>query len=237
MPENNSQTRGLNKIRIITNVLTTALKLWLRSQVSQISDLEVEIKASDRQLLSGCIPWVSIFASHAIYQGLHITQIKLAAENIQINIGQVLKGQPLQLLQVVPVSGELIIDETDLNTSLSSGLLSTALNDVLDKLLPEYWSKSKHILWQKIILDHQQIKLNAILTSASEPIPLEICLHLDLLSGQELQLSQIRVQQNQVTLLEDSDPHNVDLGSDVDIQELKLTPGQLVCRGQVNVNP
>lgn len=237
MPENSSHKRGLGKIRIITNVLNTAVKLWLRSQVSQVSDLEVEIKASDRQLLSGCIPWVSIFASHAIYQDLHITQIKLAAENIKINIGQVLKGQPLQLLQVVPVSGELTVDETDLNSSLSSELLVTALNDVLDKLLPEYGSKSKPILWQKIILDHQQIKLNAILTSASEPIPLEICLHLELLSGHELQLSQIQVKQNQVALLESSDPHIMNLGSDVDIQELTLIPGHLVCRGQVNVNP
>jgi len=237
MPENNPSKKGLKRIRIITNVLTTAVKLWLRSQVSQVSDLEVEIKASDRQLLSGCIPWVSIFANHAIYQDLHLTQIKLAAENIQVNIGQILKGKPLQLMQVVPVIGELIIDETDLNSSLSSELLSTALNDLLDLLLPEYWAKSKPIFWQKIILSHQQVKLNAIVTSTSEPIPLEISLHLELLSGQELQLSQIRVQQNQVTLIESSDPYNVDLGSDVNIQELKLIPGQLVCRGQVNVNP
>lgn len=237
MPENNPPKKGFNRIRIITNVLTTALKLWLRSQVSQVSDLQVEIKASDRQLLSGCIPWVSIFANHAIYQDLHLTQIKLAAEDIQVNIGQILKGQPLQLTHVVPVNGELIVDETDLNSSLSSELLSTALNDLLDILLPEYRPKSKPIVWQKIILGHQQVKLDAILTSTSEPIPLEISLHLNLLSGRELQLSQIRVQQNQDTLKESSDPYNVDLGADVDIQELKLIPGKLVCRGRLNVNP
>jgi hypothetical protein len=237
MPENNPPKKGLNRIRIITNVLTTALKLWLRSQVSQVSDLVVEIKASDRQLLSGCIPWVSIFANHAIYQDLHLTQIKLAAENIQVNIGQVLKGKPLQLMHVVPVTGELIIDETELNSSLSSELLSTALNDLLDLLLPEYSAKSKPILWQKIILSHQQVELNAIVTSASELLPLNIRLNLDLLSGNELQLSQIRVQQNQVTLIEGNDPQKVDLGSDVDIQELKLIPGQLICRGKANVNP
>lgn len=237
MPENNPPKKGFNRIRIITNVLTTALKLWLRSQVSQVSDLEVEIKASDRQLLSGSIPWVSIFANHAIYQDLHLTQIKLAAENIQVNIGQVLKGKPLQLMHVVPVVGELIIDEMDLNSSLSSELLSTALNDLLDLLLPEYGTKSKPIVWQKLILGHQQVELNAILASASEPIPLDISLRLELLSGNELQLSQIRVQENQVTLIEINDPQKVDLGSDVDIQELKLIPGQLVCRGQANVNP
>ncbi|QLE57234.1 DUF2993 domain-containing protein [Nostoc sp. TCL26-01] len=237
MPDNNSQTRNLSKIRIITNILTTAIKLWLRSQVSQVSQLDVEIQASDKQLLSGSIPGVSIFANHAIYQGLHITQIKLAAENIQVNIGQVLKGQPLQLLQVVPVSGELLIEAKDLNSSLSSELLSTALNDVLDKLLPEYVPKSKPIFWQEIILDNHQIKLNAILTPTTEPTPLEICLHIELLSGHELQLSKIQVKQNAVALLDGIDTYNLDLGSDVDIQELTLIPGKLVCRGRVNVNP
>lgn len=237
MPEQNPQTQGVNKIRIITKLLKTALQLWLKAQVSQVSQLEVDLKASDRQLLSGCIPWVSIFATHAVYQGLHITQIKLAAENIQINIGQILKGQPLQLLQVVSVVGELIAQETELNASLSSELLSTALKDLLVKLLPEYCQNAKSIFWQKIILENQQITLNAILASTGEPIPLEISFSLKLLSGQELQVSQINVIQNGSLILESSDNYNFHLGSDVDLQELSLIPGQLVCRGQVNVNP
>ena len=69
MPDKNSPTKNSHKIRIITKVLTAALKLWLKSQVSEVSQLEVEIKASDRQLLSGSIPWVSIIASDAVYQG------------------------------------------------------------------------------------------------------------------------------------------------------------------------
>ncbi|WP_066425851.1 DUF2993 domain-containing protein [Anabaena sp. 4-3] len=237
MPEKNPKIRSLNKIRIITNILTTALKVWLRTQVSQVSELEVEIKASDRQLLSGCIPWVSIFATHAVYQGLHINQIKLGAENIQINIGQILKGQPLQLLQVVPVVGELIIEEKDLNASLSSELLLSALNDLLVKLLPDNCPDAKSIFWQKIILKNQQISLIATLTSVGKSIPLEISFYLELLRGQELQLSQIQVIQNGVLLLTSSDNYNFHLGSDVNIAELSLTPGKLVCRGQVNVNP
>lgn len=237
MPEKNSSTKSLNKIRVITGVLTTAAKLWLRAQVSQVSQLEVEIKASDRQILSGRIPWVSILASHAIYQDLHITRIQLVAENIQVNIGQVLKGRPLQLLEVVPVVGDLIIDEEDLNSSLSSELFSTALNDVLIKLLPEYNQKSKSISWQKIILDNNQIILRAILAPTTEPIPLEMCLSLKLLSSRELQLSQIQVTENQVTLLEAGYSYTLDLGSEVDIQELSVIPGKLTCRGRIQVNP
>ncbi|QLE43997.1 DUF2993 domain-containing protein [Nostoc sp. C052] len=237
MPEQNPQTTNANKIRIITQVLTTAVKLWLRAQVSQISELEVEITASDRQLFSGRIPSVSIFATHPVYQGLQITQIKLTAENIRINIGSVLKGKSLRLLETVPVVGDLIIDEKDLNASLSSDLLSTALSDLLVKVLPTHYPQTQSINWQEILLGNNQIILRGLRVTNSETTPLEICLGLQLLSGHELQVALIPIQPTQADMLEDNHEYNLDLGSDVDIQELTLIPGKLVCRGKINVNP
>ncbi|MEH2289948.1 LmeA family phospholipid-binding protein [Nostoc sp.] len=237
MPDQNSQTTSANKIRIITQVLTTAVKLWLRAQVSQISELEVEIKASDRQLFSGRIPSVSIFATHAVYQGLLITQIQLIAENIRVNIGSVLKGKPLRLLETVPVVGNLIVDEKDLNASLSSELLSTALSDLLVKVLPTDYPQSQPIKWQEIILGNNQIILRGLRVTNSETIPLEICLGLQLLSGHELQVTYIPIKPEQKNILKNNQEYNLDLGSDVDIQELTLIPGKLVCRGRINVNP
>ncbi len=237
MSEQNSQTTNVNKIRIITQVLTTALKLWLRSQVSQISELEVEIKASDRQILSGRIPSVSIFASHAVYQGLLITKIQLIAENIQINIGSILKGKPLRLLQTVPVVGDLTIDEKDLNASLLSGLLSTALSDLLVKVLPTHCPKTQPINWQEIILENNQIILLGSRVTNSQTTLLKISLDFNLLNGRELQLTDIQIKDDQTDLLQDNHDYNFDLGSDVDIQELTLIPGKLVCRGRINVKP
>ncbi|MDB9374008.1 DUF2993 domain-containing protein [Nodularia sphaerocarpa] len=236
MPDKNSPVKNSHKIRIITNVLTTALKLWLKSQVSQVSQLEIETKAGDRQLLAGCIPWISISASDAVYQGLNITRIQLIAENIQVNIGSILKGQQLRLLETVPVVANLLIEEKDLNTSLSSELLSTALNDLVLRILPESRLPSS-ISWQKIILGNNEITLKAIISPVSEPTPLEIYLKLELIGGHELKLEKIQVMQNEIPLLEDEDSYNLDLGSDVDIQELTLTPGKLVCQGRINVNP
>ncbi|MEH2451691.1 LmeA family phospholipid-binding protein [Nostoc sp.] len=237
MPEQNSQTRNTNKIRIITQVLTTALKLWLRTQVTQISELEVEIKASDRQILSGRIPLVSIFATHAVYQGLLITKIQLIAENIRINIGSIVKGQPLRLLETVPVVGDLIVDEKDLNASLSSNLLSTALSDLLVKVSPTHYPEPQPINWQEILLQNNQIILRGIKVTNSQTTPLEICLGLQLLNGHELRLANIQIKPDQGNILEDNHEYNLDLGSDVDIQELTLIPGKLVCRGRINVNP
>ncbi|WP_445637222.1 DUF2993 domain-containing protein [Nostoc sp. DSM 114161] len=237
MSEQNSQTTNVNKIRIITQVLTKALKLWLRAQVSEISELEVEIKASDRQILSGRIPSVSIFASHAVYQGLLITKIQLIAENIQINIGSILKGKPLRLLQTVRVVGDLIVDEKDLNASLSSSLLSTALSELLVKVLPTYCPKTQPINWQEIILKNNQIILLGFRVTNSQTTPLEISLGLDLVNGRELQLTDIQIKDDQTDLFQDNHDHTFDLGSDVDIQELTSIPGKLVCRGRINVNP
>lgn len=238
MQQNSSQTRKPNKIRIVTNVLTTALKLWLRAQVSQVERLEVEIKASDRQLLSGCIPFVSIIASHAIYQGLHLTKIQIAAENIRVNIGSVLKGQPLKLLDAVPVVGELIQTEEDLNASLSSTLLLSGLNDALVKLLPEHTTKSKSVLWQKINLDNSKAVLYATVLDETQSSYLEISMGLKLLSSHELQLQDIQVQTDTASSLQGIEREvDFELGSDVDIQELTLHSGKLVCRGRINVNP
>ncbi|MEH2445155.1 MAG: DUF2993 domain-containing protein [Nostoc sp.] len=237
MPEQNFQTKNTNKTRIITQVLTTALKLWLRTQVTQISELEVEMKASDRQILSGRIPLVSIFATHAVYQGLLITQIQLIAENIRINIGSVVKGQPLRLLETVPVVGDLIVDEKDLNASLSSNLLSTALSDLLVKVSPTHYQEPQPINWQEILLQNNQIILRGIKVTNSQTTPLEICLGLQLLNGHELRLANIQIKPDQGNILEDNHEYILDLGSDVDIQELTLIPGKLVCRGRINVNP
>ncbi|WP_071188226.1 DUF2993 domain-containing protein [Trichormus sp. NMC-1] len=231
-----SVTNG-KKIRIISQVLTTAIKLWLKTQLSQVSQLEVEISASDRQILSGNIPSVSIFAADAIYQGIHVTHIQLVAENIQINIGSVLKGQPLRLLEIVPVVAELTVAQEDLNDSLSSELLSTTLNDLLVKLLPEQCQKSKPISWQKITLDNQRLIITGLLEVETKPMLLEMCVGLELLNGQELQLTEIKIEHNQEILLESNSGYNFYLGSDVDIQEVTVVPSQLVCRGRINVNP
>jgi hypothetical protein len=237
MSQKNPEPKNSSKMRIVTSVLSKALQLWLRSQVSQVSQLEVEIKASDRQILSGCVPSVSIFASNAVYQGLHLSQIQLVAESIRINIGSLLKGQSLRLLEIVPVAGQLTLLEEDLNASLNSALLSTALNDVLVKLVPEHSQNAKSINWKKITLDKGQLILSTTEVVSGELTPHEIGLTLELISSHELKISQIEPKNNTSSELQQNQALNLDLGNDVDIQELTLIPGKLVCRGRINVNP
>ncbi len=232
-----SPVRNRQKIRFITQALTTAIKFWLRTQLTQVSQIEVEIGATDRQLLSGCIPSVCIFATNAVYQGVHVTRIQMLAENIQINIGGIIKGQSLRLSEIVPVVAELIVEEQHLNDSLTSELLSTALNDVLVKVLPEAWEKSKPICWQEITLDNDRLIISGALSAQNQPKLLELAVGLELLNGQELQLSQIQIKHDQEVVLENAAGYNLDLGSDVELHKITLKSKQLVCRGRINVNP
>ncbi|MDD1413184.1 DUF2993 domain-containing protein [Dolichospermum sp. ST_con] len=237
MTQPSSPKTNNSKVRIITKVLTSAIKLWLRSQLNQVSHLEVQITASDRQLLSGCVPGVFISASNLVYQGIHITQIELEAENIQLNVASILKGQPLQLSAIVPVVGKLMITEQNLNNSLSSPLLLTAINDGLIPLLAEYSLDSKSITWRKITLDNQLLILHGTPISEIEGAFFNIYLGLELLNGQELQLTQVQVKTDQKMLLARNSPYIINLGTDVDLEKLLIMPEQLSCYGRININP
>ncbi|MBO1055435.1 MAG: DUF2993 domain-containing protein [Dolichospermum sp. JUN01] len=237
MTEPSSPNPNNSRVRIITKVLTSAIKLWLRSQLNQVSHLEVQIEASDRQLLSGYIPGVSISASNAVYQGLRVTQIELEAEKIQLNVAAILKGQPLQLSAIVPVVGKLIITAQDLNNSLSSPLLLTAINDGMIPLLAEYSLNYPFITWEKITLDNQVLILHGIPISETEGAFFNIHLGLELRNGQELQLTQVQVKTDQEVLLERNSPYMINLGTDVDIKKISLLPEQLTCYGRININP
>ena len=109
----------LKSTDLISKVLSPALRLWLRSQVESVAELNFSIQGKDRQILTGYIPSISLNSSRAVYQGLHLGEVELLGENIRINIGQVLKGKPLQLLEPIQVTGQVRLDQADLEASLS----------------------------------------------------------------------------------------------------------------------
>ncbi len=226
---------GTHKSRVITKILSPALRLWLRSQTSEVSDLELQITGSDRQIISGYIPRVFISASRAVYQGLHLTGIRLEAENIRINIGSILRGKPLRLIEPVPVVGEILLFEKDLNASLSSPLLSNALTDLLVSFIPEYRSKSGDTHWHQITIESDQVILRGTQSVTFKKLDVEMRFGLKLINCHELQLlnPQILID-TKSDLKEDL---NFDLGPEVNIQELTLTTGKVFCRGGLTVMP
>ncbi|MGL5034289.1 MAG: LmeA family phospholipid-binding protein, partial [Microcystaceae cyanobacterium] len=125
----------LTSSNLISKILSPALGLWLRSQVEQIEKLDINIEGKDGQILRGYVPQVSLKSYRAIYQGLQLGKVLVKGENIRINIGQVIKGKPFQLLEPIQVSGELQLAQTDLEASLNSEILTNAFTELLIALL------------------------------------------------------------------------------------------------------
>lgn len=208
----------------------------------------MKISARDRQILSGHIERVSVCATQAVYQGLHLSQIQLVGENIRINLGQVLRGQPLRLLEPVPVFGELLLQESDLNASLRAPMLATALTEFLVTLLKSESDSDlsalvmtdQQLSWQnpQIKIKSEQLTLSATLVpNTGSSTSLIIRTGLQLASSHELQLNHSQIETQHGFLLKNRDNFKLDLGSEVALDELKLAPGQLICRGRINVIP
>jgi hypothetical protein len=220
--------------RMIAKVLSPAVRLWLRSQVQQVAHLDVQISGGDRQILSGYIPQVSISAQNAVYQGLYLTRLEIAGKNIKTNLGGVLRGQPLRLLEPIPVFGEVCLNESDLNTSLKSPLLAEALTTLLKSFLPENSITHEAVHWEQVNIGCDRLTINGIIASDCQ-MPLMLNTRLELIDGQTLALKELQIQFD--TELFDIDYFQIDLGSEVAIETLTLTSGQLLCCGRINVLP
>jgi hypothetical protein len=118
----------------LLSALIPLLKLWLRSQVEQIASLDIHIGGSLRQLWQGHIPDATVSATGVIYQGLHLTALELRATSIHLNVGQILKGQPLRLLEPIIVSLEANLSPEDFGHCWQSPLFHSALPPELHAL-------------------------------------------------------------------------------------------------------
>jgi hypothetical protein len=229
---------------MIDKLLTKAILFWLRTQTETVEELELEISGGDRKLLSGNIPQVSLSCSRAIYEGIHLRHIDLTAKNIRINIGQILKGKPLRLLEPVPIAGNLVITSEDLQKSIASSLLNMAFGDFLEAI----WEKGDRpvatcpnrypIDWQEIqFLNDKFVLRGSIESNEGQIYPIVLRSGLELTDSHTLRLSPLQVEiappADNLTIQDLS----VDLGESVSIEQLSLTEGCLTCTGGLQIMP
>lgn len=233
--------------RLISRLLPPAIRLWLHSQLDHIEGLEFAIDGSDRQILGGYLPAVTVAARQAVYQGLHVSQAEVSAAAIRMNLPQVLRGKPLRLLQPFPVEGQVTVLADDLRASLRSPLLGEGLKQALTLLLAqadtpnlEAWLGEDAAAEVDIALAIDQLTLRwpgAAPTADS----LVLTMGLAMKEGRWLCL-----RQPVVTLLPATgDPPpplaleeiTFDLGPEVDIRELAITPAGIDLVGTVRVIP
>ena len=220
------------------SVLAPACRVWLRSQVSHVNDIQVDITGGSLQILSGTIPQVAVVAEGAIYQGLSLGSIDLIAENIRINLPQVLKGQPLGLLEPISVTAEVKFSEQDLQSSLIAPLLSQAITDLFTQILG---ANSQQLAWTvdwtQVQIAPQMLILQGDLTTAGQTVPIEISMGIAISNGQILHLDPLKISCSIDLPGSNITSHQIDLGDDVNITQLQLSTGELICRGGILVNP
>ncbi len=116
---------------VIRAVVSPLIKLWLRSQVESIDTLEIEVNGRDGQILKGLIPSAKVVATDVVYQDLRFSNLVLTASEINLNTPQILRREPVKLLQPIYVTLELNLTPSDLKHCLGSNLLKEALKEAV----------------------------------------------------------------------------------------------------------
>ncbi len=231
------------KSEIISRFLNPAIKYWLKTQLETVEDLEIKITAGDSKILRGKIDEVFLTTSKAVYQGIHVNQATVKTEKIAVNLGGVLKGKPLNLLQPIFVDGEIKLNKNDLQTSLNSALLQQGLVDLMELLLKEKSIDNYDNIvsqyqfdWQKLTIYPEKFMLDAILTNQQQrtfSFKLTSCLTSK--DSHTLSLCPIQMEGIPEMPLIVLNDFAVDLGTDVEIKTLQLSATELLCQGKAKV--
>jgi len=112
---------------VVSSTVIPLIKLWLRSQTESLAHLEITVGGSSWQILRGRIPNASVSAEEVIYQGIAITSIQLTAQQINLNIPELLKGKSLRLLQPIRVEMSAHFSPDAVVRSLSSQIVQQAI--------------------------------------------------------------------------------------------------------------
>lgn len=222
--------------QLITRILGPALSLWLRSQLDSIENLQITLTGGNRQILSGSIPSVLISASHAIYQGIHLSEISLQGLGIRFNISEVIKGKPLYLIDPVPIDAKLNLSQANVNASLKAPLFVQAVQEFLDSWLHPVTNSWDNL---QIHLGQDRLTVTGVCqlvkqTENTSPRSAVLQMGIEIRNGHQLYLlnPQLQIEGEDTNHL---DNFSWDLGSEVIISELTLIPGQLTCQGQIRV--
>ncbi|MDS3861877.1 DUF2993 domain-containing protein [Thermosynechococcaceae cyanobacterium BACA0444] len=234
LPQAQDVPRGQQ--RLIRRVLTPALRWWLQTQVEAVTELEIDLQAKDQQVLTGYLPLVRVLAVGVIFQGLCLTQARLQAENIRVNLGQVLRGKPLKLLEPIQAWGELHLTSADLQQSLDSDLMRSALRDLvvifsqeLDQPLPTALA-TLHVAEATVNFSHGALDCTLNLLG-EQPFTISFASEIGLAGPQCLEFRQLRAFGLEPQTIQ------INLGENVHLETLRLTPEKLICEGGLTVFP
>ena len=191
-------------------VISQAIKLWLKSVCSQLEHLDLKLQGSLWRLLQGHLAGATVHAKGVVFQDLAIEQVELSSEPIDLDVGTLLKGQPLQLRQSFAVKGWVQFSETGLTRCLQSPALADFSAELSSVLLAGQPLERFEIQADKILLH----------SAAATPVPCQ-CV---------LEAGELSLRDQHQTLVVPMDPA-------ITLEQLELQSAQLTLRGRSLVNP
>jgi hypothetical protein len=104
----------------VMQLLSGGLQHWLRSRLQAVDTLEIQLHGSALRLLRGRLEGVTVLARRVVYDGFEIEQVSLRSGAIQVQMGNLLRGQPVQLDGRFQISGTLSFTPEALTRTLAS---------------------------------------------------------------------------------------------------------------------
>jgi hypothetical protein len=229
---------------LIRRVLSPAIALWLRSQVEAVEHLQVAVNAGDRDLLSGQIPEVKLQAKAVVYQGMHLSEIDITAQNILVDLPQVLKGKAFQLKESIDITAQVNLTTEALNASLGAPLLEGVIREFLADLLRSVGMDSANLNLQNFAVQpgEGQLRLLAdLLAPTGQSQRIALSTRMTLPEPNRLALSQaqwfLSAKSKRGMPLADLEGYSFDLGPDTAIEAMTITAEGLAIAGQFKAYP
>lgn len=131
----------------VMQLLASGLQLWIRQQCEAIGSLDIQLEGSALQLLRGRLAGVQLLARRVVYRDLHLELVELRSGPIQVHIGNLIKGQPLQLEHAFQINGQVSLTPDGLTRSLSAPswrVLGDTLGEELLGIVPLVELRIRH---------------------------------------------------------------------------------------------
>ena len=191
-------------------VISQAIKLWLKSVCSQLEQLDLKLQGSLWRLLQGHLAGATVHARGVVFQDLAIEQVKLSSEPIDLDVGALLKGQPLQLRQSFAVHGWVQFSESGLTRCLQSPALA------------DFSAELSGVFLASQPLQRFEIQADKVLLHCAETAPLPC---------------QCVLENGQLILRDEHKELVVPMDPAITLEDLELQSGRLTLRGRSLVSP
>ncbi len=201
----------------VLQLLAAGLQVWVRQQCESVESLEIQLQGSALQLLRGRLEGVRLLARGVSYRNLRLELVELSSTGLQVQMGNLWRGQPVQLQQTFRISGLVSFTPEGLSQSLAQPQWRPLADQLAEDLLGIAPLVRLRIRGDRLVFTAQAV---------GEPRPVELETTLQASEGSVL----VTAAEGAVSSLLPMDPAVV-------VERAVLEAGMVVLEGSATVSP